>query len=329
MRAVRFHSTGKPAEVLRVDEVPEPEPGPGEVRVRMTHRAINPADLHAIAGRYGKTYDLPAVAGHEGVGVVDAVGPDVYRVRVGQRVVPMGVQGTWQEAVVLPARACFPVPDEVPDEAAAQLFVNPLTALLMLETLALPEGSWLLQTGGTTQVGRIVVQLARHRGLRTISLVRRENAREELEALGADAVAVWQDETDAGAVQDTIDRCTDGRGVAGALDAVAGAAGSFAARQLAPGGTLLVYGGLSGEPLQLDAATLIYRRAGVQGFWRTAWFEMHPPGAAARRLAELAGLVAEGALRLPVAATYDLADVAQAVTHARRPAREGKVLLTG
>jgi NADPH:quinone reductase len=328
MRALRYHAFGKPHEVLRLDEVPLPEPGPGQVRLRMTHRSLNPADLHTVLGRYGHAPDLPAVAGHEGVGVVDALGEGVRDLREGQRVIPMGVEGTWQEHVVLDAEACFPLPEGVSDEDAAQLFVNPLTAHLLLDALALPEGAWVLQTAGTSQVGRLVVQLAARRGLRTISLVRREEARRELIALGADEILVAETPDPEDLRHDVL-YLTDGRGADGALDAVAGPAGSAVARCLADSGTMLVYGGLSGEPLALDAGTLIFRRVGVRGFWRTKWFETHPLDETRRHLTHLAGLLAEGSLRLPVAARYDLADVAEAIAHSRRPGTPGKVLLTG
>lgn len=327
MRALRYHAFGPPAEVLRLEDVPPPTPGPGEVRLRLTQRPINPADLFTIAGRYGNLPDFPAVGGHEGVGVIDALGDGVTGLQVGQRVVPLGVEGTWQEQVVLAAEACFPVPDGVPDEAAAQLFVNPLTAHLMLDELALPEGAWLAQTAAASQVGRIVVQLARRRGLRTVNLVRRESAHAELEALGADVVLVTEGE-DPKALRRQILEITGG-GAAGALDAVMGAAGSLAARCLADQGVMLVYGGLSGEPLALDAATLIYRRAEVRGFWRTKWFRTHPLAETKAALGPLAELLAQGALALPVAASYDLADFAEALRHTREAGRSGKVLLTG
>lgn len=327
MRALRYHAFGRPHEVLRLEDVPAPRPGPGEVRLRLSHRSVNPADLFTIAGRYGDRPAFPAVGGHEGVGVIDALGEGVAGLEVGQRVVPLGAEGTWQEQVVLAAEACLPVPEGVPDEAAAQLFVNPLTAQLLLEALVLPEGAWLLQTAASSQVGRIVVQLARRRGLRTVNLVRRKDARAELEALGADVVLVAEGGGEE-ALRETILEVTGG-GAAGALDAVMGETGGLAARCLAEEGTMLVYGGLSGEPLPLDVATLIYRRAEVRGFWRTAWFRAHPLASARAALVPLLALLAEGALALPVAATYDLADFAEALRHTREAGRGGKVLLTG
>lgn len=328
MRALRFHAFGKPADVLRLTELPAPEPGPGEVRVRLTHRSLNPADLHTILGHYGNLPELPAVGGHEGTGSVEAIGAGVTGVEVGQRVVVLGVVGTWQEYVTVPAADLFPVPDEVSDEDAAQLFVNPLTAWRLLDELGLGEGDWLLQTGATTQVGRVVVQLARRRGIRTINVVRREDARAELEALGADEVLVATAASDARSFRKQVFEITNG-GAHGALDAVAGKVGGLAVRALAEDATMLVYGGLSGEPLGIEAGPLIFRGITVRGFWRTRWFRLAPRAESLAALSRLADLVARDALILPVDAAYDLADVREAIAHSRAPGRTGKVLLTG
>lgn len=328
MRALRFHTFGKPDEVLRLDELPTSEPGPGEVRVRITHRSLNPADLHAMTSHYGNRPDLPATAGHEGTGTVETLGEGVDAVALGQRVVLVGAAGTWRESIVLSADDLYPLPDAVSDEDAAQLFVNPLTAWLMMEELGLNDGDWLLQTGATSQVGRLVIQLARRRGLRTVNLVRRQTARSELEALGADAVVVATPESDAHAIREHI-RDVTGGGAHGAVDAVAGAVGSVAATCLAERATMLVYGKLSREPLTLDAATFIFQRIAVRGFWRTRWFELAPRAATVAALGHLAGLIADGALVLPVEATYDLADFRAALNHSRTRGRTGKILLTG
>src|SRR5690606_14445852 len=105
-------------------------------------------------------------------------------------------------------------------------------------------------------------------------------------------------------------------GAAAAFDAVMGEAGALALSALRRGGRHVVYGGLSGRPLPVDAAALIYRDVHVQGVWRTRWATEAPPETVHRAVGALAELVAGGVLDLPVEATYDLAEWRAAVRHA-------------
>ncbi|MEL7168549.1 MAG: zinc-dependent alcohol dehydrogenase family protein [Bacteroidota bacterium] len=335
MRALRFHTTGRPADVLHLDTLPDPEPSPGEVRVRLTHRPVNPADLLEVRGRYGTAPDLPAVAGHEGFGVVDRLGAGVPQEALGQRVVALDAGPTWQTHLVARPGGLFAVPDGIPDETAAQLFVNPLTAWLLVEHVgqqqhdALAEGAWLVQSAGATTVGRLVVQLARHAGARSVSLVRRDSDVALLEALGADAVLVVPDGFDARAVRGQIRTVTGRAPIRLGIDAVGGATGALVASALGEGGVLLSYGVLSGQPLPLDIGRVIFRGLTVQGVWRTRWFETAPPAVSRTALVYLADLIARGVLTLPVAGTYELAEIDAALAHQAQPGRRGKVLLTG
>ena len=326
MRAIRFHQFGPPAEVLHLEELPDEAPGPGQVRLRLTHRSINPSDLLTVSGHYGRLPRLPATPGLEGVGRVEALGEGVAGWRAGDRVIPLGAAGTWRESVIVNAAQLLPVPDAVGDETAAQFVVNPITAWVMLEQeLALRPGDWLAQTAAGSTLGRLVIQLAQLRGYRTVNFVRRPEQAAELLAIGADAV-FGTDEAD---VVERVRALTGGRGVAGALDAVGGETGALALRCLRSGGTLVVYGLLGGEPLPLHNGEMLFRGLTVRGFWLTHWFQHTPPERVQPALLELMGLMAAGQLVPPVEAAYDLAGFRAAVAHAERPGRQGKVLLTG
>jgi NADPH:quinone reductase len=326
-RAVRFAAFGEPASVLSVADVPAPVPGPGEVVLRMRARPINPSDLSLVRGRYGELPQLPATPGLEGMGTVEVVGDGVDSVAPGDRVVPLGIApGTWAERLVAPAAALVPVPDAVSDHAAAQLVVNPLTAWILVdEELRMQPGEWLLQSAAASTLGRVVLQLARARGFRTINVVRRPEQAEELRALGADEVIVSERED----VVERVREITGGAGVAKAIDAVAGELGGQMANALAVRGTLVAYGRLSQQPVPLDAGLLVFRGSTVRGFWLVHWFRETAPPAVRRTIDTVLGLMADGAIDPPVEAVYDLADVREAVTHAERPGRSGKVLLVG
>src|SRR4029453_19302707 len=97
IRALVAQHVGEPADVLRLESRPRPDPGEGQIRVRVRAAPVHATDLHITRGRYGYTPEFPTVLGSESVGVVEAVGPDVDTVEVGQRVVTVLVTGTWQE----------------------------------------------------------------------------------------------------------------------------------------------------------------------------------------------------------------------------------------
>ena len=327
MRALRFHRHGPPADVLQLDRVPTPEPGPGEVRVRLTHRTVNPADLSLVGGTYGRSRVLPAVGGNEGVGRIDALGEGVDGLVMGQRVVKLGEAPTWQEHVVLPTRDVLPVPGDLPDEAAAQLFVNPLTAWLLLQAVPdLGPGDALVQTAGASAVARVAAALAVRQGARVVAVVRSDAHLEHIRALGAEPVVASEDTAEA---QTALREAVGEGGARAVFDPVAGEAGALALSALGDGGVHVVYGALGGAPLPVSPRALIYRNATVRGVWRTRWFAEAPRAESRAALAELAALAASGAFALPVEARFDLADGAEAARAATERGRWGKVLLTG
>jgi len=324
MKSVRFSEFGDPAEVLRVEEVERPAPGAGEVLVRMRARPVNPSDLLTVRGLYGLLPGLPATPGLEGMGEVAEVGEGVTHLQPGQRVIPLGVPGTWQEYLVAGAAQVMPVPDAVSDRTAAQFVVNPLTAWIMLvEELGVRPGEWLLQTAAGSTLGRVVLQLARLRGFKTINVVRRREQAEELRALGADEVVSTDDED----LVERVMEITGGAGVLKAIDAVGGRTGGAAVRALGRGGVLLVYGLLSMEPTPVDGGRMIFNTTTVRGFWLAEWFRSAPPERQMAVTSELLRLMASGEVVPPVEAEYPLEEVLAAVEHSVRPGRGGKVLL--
>src|ERR1043166_2250758 len=200
MKAAVFDRFGEPADVLSVRDIAEPTPAAGEVRVRMRASPVNPSDCLVLRGVYGRLPKLPATPGFEGVGVIDAVGTGwlakLRGLKPGRRVAVLnGAGGNWQESVVIPAKQAVPVPDDLPDEQVASFFVNPATALVMTRNvLRVPAGAWLLQTGAGSALGRMVIRLGKYLGFKTINVVRRRTAMDELRTLGADEVVCSADE---------------------------------------------------------------------------------------------------------------------------------------
>jgi NADPH2:quinone reductase len=324
MQSVRFHEFGNPAEVLRVEDVPKPEPGAGQVLVKMRARAINPSDLLTVRGLYGSLPVPPATPGLEGMGEVAEAGEGVAHLRAGQRVIPLGVAGTWQEFVVAPAAQVIPVPDAVSDQTAAQFVVNPLTAWIMtLEELSLQPGEWLLQTAAGSTLGRVVLQIAKQRGFKTINVIRRREQAEELKALGADEV-ICTDEED---IPERVRQITGREGLRKAIDAVGGETGAAVLSALGRGGVMLVYGLLSGRPMPVDGGRMIFTSSTVRGFWLGDWMRSAPPERQQAVTGEMLRAMATREIVPPVEAEYPLSEILAAVSHSERPGRSGKVLL--
>jgi len=328
MRTVRCSTFGNPRDVLRLEHLPSPEPGGGQVRIRFTHRPINPSDLLTVKGDYRILTAPPLTPGLEGIGVIDAVGDGVTGLSEGQRVISLAAMpGTWAEQFVIAAERAMPIPDAISDRVGAQTLANPVSAwALVNDELPLREGDWLLQTAAASTLGKFVVPLARRRGVRTINVVRRRDQVQSVLDAGGDAVVVTDEES----LTDRVAAIAGADGVGVAIDAVGGSLGAEVVSCLRPGGIMYSYGLLSGAALgPIDAKALIFDNVTVRGFWIIEWFQRRPPEVIGRALTEVVTMLATGELRPNVEAEYDLADFRQAIEHAERPGRRGKILLTG
>jgi NADPH:quinone reductase len=326
MKAIVFDQFGEPADVLKVRDMPTPTPGPGEVRVRMIASPVNPSELLVVRGRYGVLPHLPATPGFEGVGVVDQVGSGILGHLVkGKRVTVInGNGGNWAEYVVIPARQARPVAADIPDEQVASFFVNPATVLAMVRhVLAVPKGEWLLQSAAGSTLGRMIIKLGRHDGFKTLNVVRRREAIDELKALGGDAVIA----TSVGPIEEQVGRLTAGAGVRFAVDPVGGATGTGLFRSLAADGRLLVYGSLANEPLQVDTRLMIAGKRVIEGFWLGHWMRDRSIPSALKLFHEIAGLIRGGVLATELGAAFPLDAIGDAVREAEVVGRRGKVLL--
>ena len=169
----------------------------------------------------------------------------------------------------------------------------------------------------------MIIKLGRHDGFKTLNVVRRSEAKEELTRLGADAVISSSE----GPIDEQVKRITGGDGVRYALDPIGGEAGTGVFRSLAPGGRLVVYGTLSGEPIQIDPRHLISGRKVVEGFWLGHWMRDRSIPSALLLFREIASLIRQGVLSSHIGQSFDLDEIREAARQAETTARGGKVLL--
>jgi NADPH:quinone reductase-like Zn-dependent oxidoreductase len=329
VKAVEFESFGDPAAVTRCVEMPDP-PGPqgDEVRLRMLAMSINPADLLTIEGRYGAAIELPYTPGAEGVGQVETVGDAVHDLEPGSLVLPLG-RGCWREKMLCKRSEVIALPDGIPVEQAAMLKVNPATASLLLNEFAnLDRGDWVVQNAANSAVGTYLVQIAAARGIRTLNIVRRPNVAEMLTDLGATQVIV-DDGSDPRRCASAARDATEGASILLGIDAVAGPSTNAMAACLANHGKIANYGLLSGKPCEIDPYHLVFRGLSLQGFWLANWLRTAGAERVQSLYAGLATAVAAGDIGTRVEACYPLQEVDQALAHAGRAGRSGKILLVG
>jgi NADPH:quinone reductase len=323
MRALVQPRFGDPAEVLSVQEVPDPEPGPGQALVRVLLSPIHNHDLWTTRGSYGFKPEMPARAGTEAVGVVEALGEGVEGLTVGQRVATGGSFGAWAELVVAPAAGLIPVPDGMSDEAASQLVSMPFSAIALLDFLDVSEGDWIVQNAANGAVGRMVAQLAVARGVRVLGLVRRSAGVDELREQGIGDVVATDDDGWRERVREVVG---DGKVVAG-VDSVGGSAAGDVVSLLAEDGVLVVFGAMASPTLEIGSGDVIFKQVVIKGFWGSKVFPAMDREKRAALMGELVAGISSGVVTLPVEEVYPLEEISAAARASAQPGRRGKILL--
>src|SRR5467141_2993152 len=318
MRAVQLTAYGNPGEALKYVDIRAPEaPGPNQVLIGIEFSPINPSDLLLANGIYAVRPELPSVIGNEGVGKVLAVGAGVKNVKVGDRVLAPLSSFTWRERMVISAVDLSTLPSDADPQQLAMLAINPPTAALLLsEYIDLKPGEWVVQNAANSGVGRWVIAFAKTRGLKTVNIVRRPELVAELEAISGDLVVV-----DSPDVPDRIKTAVGQAELRLALDGVSGPATGVLAATLSPRGTLVSFAAMSWSPMSISPLDVIFKPVTIRGF-----FLGHPEFAAklAPAVVQAAEMIASDRLHIPVAGTYPLSSIKEAIAHAQRG---GKILL--
>ncbi|HCG46467.1 zinc-binding dehydrogenase [Corynebacterium flavescens] len=323
MRALIHDSFGEPQDVLHVEERPLPEPGPGQIRLRVRLSPIHNHDIWTIRGTYGFKPELPAPAGTEVLGVVDKLGEGVTGIEVGQRGVSGTSFGVWGDYALVDVAGFIPVPEQLPDEAAAQLVSMPFSALSLLDFLDVEAGDWVVQNSANGAVGRMLAQLARARGVNVLGLVRRNEGIEELKAQGIDTVVSTADPK----WREQAAEITGGAPIRAGVDSVGGQSSGQVLSLLAQGGTLVVFGAMAGPTMELPSGPIIFRNLKVKGFWGSQVSRDMDPAKKQGLFAELMQRISAGELTLPVAGVFGPEELPAAIDAHFTPGRVGKVLL--
>jgi NADPH2:quinone reductase len=319
-RVVVVEAIGGP-EVLQVAERDPGAPGAGQLRVRVAAAGVNFIDVYFRTGLYPRP--LPFVAGLEGAGRVEAVGPEVAGIAAGDRVAWASVPGSYADVVVAPAASVVPVPEAVPDDTAAAAMLQGMTAHYLVHAIRPPEpGGTALVHAAAGGTGLLLVQMLKAAGMRVVGSCGSAEKLALARDAGADFV-VRSDDTDFVA---NVRNANGGRGVDVVYDGVGRATFDKSLACLRPRGLLALFGQASGPvpPFDLQrlnaGGSLLVTRPSLAHFVATREELL-------MRAGTVLDAVAQGRLHVRIGARFPLAAAADAHRALESRATTGKVLL--
>ena len=331
---------GAPEKVLRITsrQLKSEELGPNDVVVKVSARPVHPGDIQILSAlpQGGPVVPIPEgalrIPGFEGIGTIVRLGKNpeaVQRFRVGQRVAFFPAMGSWAEYVVVRYDALLPIPDEIPDQIAAQMLINTITASVLIKAghnslktpITLPV--YILQNAAASGVGRLPTQVALDRDVHPIRLVRSNQSAERLQSIlpGPPVISTnhsnWKEQ---------VREALDGHKLHVAFDAMGGSAIDDLAELLDEEGTIINFGSLEGSTgtniYSLAPNNLALKSVSILSWFRLAEDEK-------RKDFELAlGLAMKHTELFEVAHEYEFGDFQRAIQEVFRPGKTGAVLLT-
>src|SRR6266849_1407116 len=324
MRQLQLVAHGEPSDVIELNTVSTPALGDEDVLVSMEAAPLNPSDFLLVRGIYGVRPAFPFSVGAEGGGRVTQTGSKVDVALQGTRVLilPTYEQGSWADQVVVPVRNIVPMRDDADPLQLSMIGINPATAYLLLnQYVSLMPGAWIAQTAANSAVGQYTVALAKLAGVKTLNVVRREEAAEEVRQWGGDRVVLQGDN-----LHKDIEEALDGKKLSLVLDAVGGPPVGELAKSVKTGGSIVVYGLQSGQFPAISPRDLIYRDLSLHGFWLINWIRNAPRTEIREIYQKLGDLVADGSLFAAVEHVYPLEQFKEAFEQSLKSNRSGKIL---
>jgi len=325
-KVVRIYQHGGPEE-LRFEDLDVGEPGPGEVRVKIEAIGLNRSEAAFRAGEYPVTPRFPALIGYEGVGLIEALGPDVQGLAVGERVCVLpnfrlGEYGIYGERAIVPARSLLSPPPGLTPVEAASIWMQYFTALAIIEIARAAIGDYVLIRAASSSVGLAAIQLANWAGAVPIAATRTSAKALTLQQQGAKHV-IPTDETDLVAA---VLRITAGKGARIIFDPVGGPDIEKLALAAADEGIIFVYGGLSGKPTPFPHWPAALKGLSIRG-WVASSIWNRPERFTRNRELILHGL-ASGHLRPVIAKTFPFSQIVAAHRYLESNQQIGKIVVT-
>ena len=326
-KIVRFQETGG-REVLKIEDLPLAQPGEGEVRLNVEAIGLNRAEVMFRQGRYLDAPEFPSRLGYEAAGIVDAVGPGVSDVQIGDRVstIPafsMGKYGVYGESATVPSYAVARYPDNLSPAEGAAIWMQYLTAFgALIDIGQLKEGDVVVITAASSSVGLAAIQITKAAGALTIATTRGADKKQFLLDAGADHAIVTNEED----LAETVMAVTVGKGANLIFDAVGGPLLEKLADAAASGALIVEYGALSSAPTIFPLFSSLKKGLTVRGY---TLFEIVKD---AERLARGKQYIYEGldsgALKPFIDRTFALNAIVDAHRYMESNQQKGKIVVT-
>ena len=304
-KAVRYHKQGGP-EVLQVDDVQVSEPGAGQVRLRHTAIGVNFVDTYQRSGLY--PMQLPAIAGNEGVGVVEAVGPGVTDLKKGDRACYTGLPGSYCEERVVPADRLVKVPDGITDEQVASMLLKGLTVhYLIFTTYPVKKGETVLWHAAAGGVGLIACQWLKALGVTVIGTAGSDEKCALAKDHGAAHVVNYSKEN----FVERVKEITGGKKVPVVYDSVGKTTWEGSLDCLQPRGLIASFGNASGPVAPVNLG-ILSTKGSLYVTRPTLATHIASRADLVERSNALFDIVKSGKVKIETTKKYKLADAAQA-----------------
>ncbi|GGC66808.1 NADPH:quinone oxidoreductase family protein [Chelatococcus reniformis] len=330
MKAILSKAVGGP-ETLVLEEVADPKPGPGKVLLNIKACGVNYPDTLMIVDKYQFKPERPYSPGGEVAGIVEAVGENVTKVRVGDRVIGSTGHGGMAEKVVVDEFRCIPMPDNMPfDEASAFILTYGTSHYALKDRGELKPGETLLVLGAAGGVGLAAVELGKAMGARVIAGVSSQDKADFVRTHGADDVVVYPrgpfDKDGKKALADLFKKACGEKGADVIYDGVGGDYAEASLRAIGWEGRFLVVGFPAGIPAIPLNLTLLKSCQIIGVFWG-AWVARNNKGFG-ESIAELMDFYKKGLVKPHVSERFPLARAGDAIAHLAARKAMGKVVVT-
>ena len=320
-----------PSARLELAEKERPTPGHGEVLIKIEAATCNPSDLHYLKGEYGVPPEWGTAAGFEGAGIVAEAGGGFLAGRLrGKRVAVASAEGegVWAEYLLADAKTCMPINKDIPAEQAATFIVNPFTAFGLLDRAAALGSKSVIVNAAASQVGRLVIRMAKPRNMNVLAIVRRQEQRQALQDLGAENVLLSSDpdfeeqlQAAAGEVKARV-----------AFDCIAGPATAQLLTAMPTHSTAIVYGRLHRDQDDIyggryPVGHMIFAGDRVEGFWLSYEIKRLGVWRLLRRSKEIQKMFRDGLIRTEIQSRSAIGDFPAAIDAYASNMSAGKAIL--